>query len=320
MAATVSVGTKIWADKINGAWRRSAASVIEAGQILLNCKAAVRPGDFQRMVKGELDFGASMARKFMAIAGDQRLIERSHENAPMPKHWTTLYELHLLDDAALEGVLSNGKTRRADVQKLRPPAYQTIPFTDEDIPPTITDAQYTEERSPAATALVVGDAAVLAVEADPIPVSTSLDNAADDLSRGTEVADTREGEDEIAGVTDHEEDEGPTPALIAGIDFLKKMALPLQPPGCPPDMVAYYVKPGDPMSGFANGLAMMMASVKEFIADDGTQEGVARDFPSDHAMYPDDLTKFVDWMVDFDAEWRELHPHGNEVAMGETEE
>jgi hypothetical protein len=44
-----------------------------------------------------------------AIAGDQRLVERSHGNAPMPKHWTTLYELHQLDDTALEKALSNGK-------------------------------------------------------------------------------------------------------------------------------------------------------------------------------------------------------------------
>ena len=119
--SNLSVGTKIWADKINAAWRNTALMVArEVGAILLQAKQAVPHGDFERMVKDELDFTPQTARKLMAVAADQRLLNRAPERE-LPDHWTTYYELTKLSDDELDKAFKSGviraDMRRADVPK-----------------------------------------------------------------------------------------------------------------------------------------------------------------------------------------------------------
>ena len=135
--SNISVGTKGWADRINAAWHGSAASLIKAGQLLLQCKANVRHGEFTKMLKDELDFGEDRAQRLMVIARDERLSNPDNLRF-LPSRLFTLQDLSALSDEELrtgieEGAV-NAKMRRADVKKLRTPK------------PKVTEAEYHEVR------------------------------------------------------------------------------------------------------------------------------------------------------------------------------
>jgi hypothetical protein len=153
-AMTSAVGTNGWADRINLAWRKSAAQIIETGQLLRQAKQVVDKGGFQKMVESQLDFDASVARKLMAIAGDERII-RACKMARLPKHWTTLYGLHKLSDDALQTALSgDAPPKGEDVAKARSARPTVIDVQHEDIsespaePPRAEDAVPEPEPAP----------------------------------------------------------------------------------------------------------------------------------------------------------------------------
>jgi hypothetical protein len=233
------------------------------------------------MVTKELDFGPSMARKFMAIAGDQRLLERSHENAPMPKHWTTLYELHLLDDTALDKALSNGKPHRADVQRLRAPNGSTAPSATQS--DKITDADYTETRSPAAPSPVPSAGSAAPAEAGQSPPGASRQAAAQSLGAGGPEVDTREGG--TPGVDSDESEEEAEMALRWFVSHVRAAAKRLD--------------------------VLRRHGVTEY--------DVAKRWPSDVGMYADDLTKFTTCLIELDVAFRDRWGVGNEAAMREVE-
>ena len=346
MVATVSVGTKGWADRINAAWFAGVKSAfggwIETGSILNECKSTVPHGAFTEMLETELKFKADTAQRLMAVARDHRLTNAANLRF-LPPHYMTLHALTKLSDDEFAAALKDGTIRPDMERKDVPKPHKTSAngSTSPSRPSTITDAEYTEERSPvtvvtvgavpgdavpdpgsnagahsphdlpeggnrevtespAAVPLSPGESAV-PVEA-PVPTEASLvQAAAPSLAPGGEV-DTREGGDTRVSLDEYH-------AATAG--------LALCPPVCPPDMVAYYIRPGDPMSGFTNGLAIMMAAVEQFIADERSHMEVAHQYK--RALYPDDLTKFVSWMMDFDDLWRKEYPVGNEAAMQEAE-
>jgi hypothetical protein len=159
--ANISVGTKAWANKINAAWRKSAAQIIETGQMLLQCKQIVDKGGFEKMIESQLDFDASVARKLMAVAGDERII-RACQMARLPHHWTTLYELHKLNDDELQTALGgDGPPKGEDVVRARSARPVVIDVEHKDITespavsPAAVEAVPTEEAlspAPASTA------------------------------------------------------------------------------------------------------------------------------------------------------------------------
>jgi hypothetical protein len=169
--ANISVCTKARADRINAAWRQSATQIIEAGRLLLEAKDALPHGDFERMIKRELDFVPQTARKLMAIASDQRILNRAHGRA-LPDHWTTLYELTQLDDAALEQAFETGiinKTmQRSEAKRLRAPEK-----------PTVTDAEFHDVREspPAPSPSPIEGGAVLAEGNDVSPIGVNAEMA-----------------------------------------------------------------------------------------------------------------------------------------------
>lgn len=96
-----------WAAQISAAWRSTVESIIECGGLLVAAKAALPHGEFQKMVEGNLPFGASTARRLMAIANDKRITKRAH-GLYLPPSWRTLYELTRLPDVAFLQKIADG--------------------------------------------------------------------------------------------------------------------------------------------------------------------------------------------------------------------
>lgn len=105
-----SAASADWAKRIAEAWRKSLVSVLEAGQLLIEAKAALSHGAFTAMIDGDLPFGSSTAQRLMAISRDQRLVNPAHVQH-LPPHWGTLYELTKLDDRQFEDRLNDGTIR-----------------------------------------------------------------------------------------------------------------------------------------------------------------------------------------------------------------
>ena len=96
-----------WAARISAAWQSSVEAIIECGTLLVGAKVALAHGQFQNMVEQDLPFGASTARRLMAIAQCRNLTKRAHGHA-LPASWRTLYELTKLSDAEFLQKLRNG--------------------------------------------------------------------------------------------------------------------------------------------------------------------------------------------------------------------
>jgi Protein of unknown function (DUF3102) len=287
MAATVSVGTKGWADRINAAWltgtRSAFEAAFEAGRILNEAKGKVPHGDFTGMVENDLLFNARTAQRLMVIAKDQRISNPTHVSL-LPLHWGTLYELSKLKDEQFEAALKDG-TIHPDMERKDVPRPEHRPRkTNGSTPPTITDAEFKDiTESPAAASPSLPGESAAPVEAVPDP-DASLQAAAHTLARGDE-GDTREG--------------GNTPGVILD-DGLRPVA-------------------GDDHLFVALGRALKMGiyAFEAIMASGYTEDDAVERFPSNIPIFPDDLTKFVNRLTDFDVAFRVLHPRGNEAAMSE---
>jgi hypothetical protein len=132
---------------------------------------------------------------------------------------------------------------------------------------------------PAAYSPVSPGESAVPVEALPLPASL-LTAAAQNLSAGGAEVDTREGG--IAGVASTAKEEG-----------------------------------YDPFWTLAAALKNGIAAFDEIIARGYTEDDAAERLPHDIPLFPDDLTKFSNRVVDLDVAFRILHPRGNEAAMSE---
>jgi hypothetical protein len=79
-------------------------------------------------------------------------------------------------------------------------------------------------------------------------------------------------------------------------------------------LVPYWVDPDDPVSVFANGLAMAMKANRVL-----NPETFVRCWPQDLPMLSDELNKFCDWLLDFEAAFRAQYKHGNDAALRAAE-
>jgi N6-adenosine-specific RNA methylase IME4 len=108
-----------WAAQISAAWRSTVESIIECGRLLVAAKTGLPHGQFEKMVERDLPFGASTARRLMAIANDKRITKRAH-GLYLPPSWRTLYELTRLPDVAFLQKIADGtinpEMERRDVQ------------------------------------------------------------------------------------------------------------------------------------------------------------------------------------------------------------
>lgn len=106
---------RTWAGRITAAWRSTLDGIFEAGRLLVEAKAALAHGQFERMVESELPFGARTARMLMSIADDPRLTDRNHGSV-LPPSWRTLYELTKLPDGTFGDAIERGIIR-PDMQR-----------------------------------------------------------------------------------------------------------------------------------------------------------------------------------------------------------
>jgi hypothetical protein len=86
---------KDYARRINSAWRKSVAAIIEAGRLLVEAKTKLKPGTFTEMIIVDLGFDLSTAERLMKISRTPWLVE-SATLPILPAAWTTLYALSQL--------------------------------------------------------------------------------------------------------------------------------------------------------------------------------------------------------------------------------
>jgi Protein of unknown function (DUF3102) len=111
-----------WAKRINEAWQKQVPGIFEIASLLESAKAALRHGDWIKLIKNDLPFSQSTANKLMKIAACDHL--RNSEHVPnLPAHWGTLFELTLLTAEQFEhGIATrtiNAKMQRKHVRALR---------------------------------------------------------------------------------------------------------------------------------------------------------------------------------------------------------
>jgi len=113
---------KDFADLINCAWRKGPQAFIEAGQYLIEAKEELDRDQYTSLLKFEIAFSESTAKKLVGIARNRVL--SSHVNQ-LPACYSTLYVLSQIDDEVLETAIAAGKVhpgmQRKDAVALRKP-------------------------------------------------------------------------------------------------------------------------------------------------------------------------------------------------------
>jgi N6-adenosine-specific RNA methylase IME4 len=94
MTTELTAARQKWSGKINAAWQKSVAGILETGELLILAKADedLPHGEWLPMVESDLIFGKSTAQKLMKIAGDNRLLKAEYTPL-LPPAWGTLFEL-----------------------------------------------------------------------------------------------------------------------------------------------------------------------------------------------------------------------------------
>jgi hypothetical protein len=110
--------TKHYAVKINKAWQQSIDSIFECGDLLIDAKAKLAHGEFQKMIEHSLPFKSRTAQMLMAIAADKRLRNPKHASL-LPSSWYTLYRLTPLSDEDFAAMIDDGtihpEMQRSDI-------------------------------------------------------------------------------------------------------------------------------------------------------------------------------------------------------------
>jgi hypothetical protein len=293
--SNLSVGNQAWIDRINAAWHKAATAYIDIGNLLIDAKKTVPHGDWADLL-GKLDFDKRTAQKLMEIARDERLSNPSHVTL-LPKHWTTLYELSKLPDAEFERALNEGaitkNTQRAEVKKLRGPK------------PKVTEAEYRDvTESPD---VGPGRAASTDDGAPPDAIATATphgDRKSGDSDRHFADSQPREEvPDASRGNTAPAAEEDPVEA--GGAEWKPPhFTVPRE------GLVPYWIDQDDLVSAFANGLAMAMSASRLT----NIQE-LARCWPPAMPLRSDQLDKFCDYLLNFEAEYRKRYGDGNDAAL-----
>jgi N6-adenosine-specific RNA methylase IME4 len=109
---------KQWAKRLNAIWRQAAGNMLEAiftlGRELIEAKEGpdkLPHGEFQKMVREDLEFTPRTAQRFMKIANDKRLTKATHVSR-LPPTWGTLYLISRLDDPTFDRLIEDGTIRR----------------------------------------------------------------------------------------------------------------------------------------------------------------------------------------------------------------
>ncbi len=105
-----------WARRIRASLEKSVEAILETGRLLVEAKAALPHGQFEKMVEADLGWSPQTVRKFMAIARHPVLSDRAHVRV-LPASWGTLAELARLKPEPLEKAIGEGIVRPTMTRK-----------------------------------------------------------------------------------------------------------------------------------------------------------------------------------------------------------
>ena len=88
----VITGRKEHAARINEAWQQGIDAVVETGMRLEDAKGTLPHGEYEEMVRTDLNFSPQTALKLRAIASNRVLSNPAHVR-DLPPSWGTLSEL-----------------------------------------------------------------------------------------------------------------------------------------------------------------------------------------------------------------------------------
>jgi hypothetical protein len=113
-----------WAARVNSAWCRSVAGIIEVGDVLIAAKADLGHGKWGELfASGALPFGMDTAQRLMSIARNPWLVNTAKWR-DLPASYRTLSELAKLTDQQLDAGLTKGiiqpEMKFDDVERLQP--------------------------------------------------------------------------------------------------------------------------------------------------------------------------------------------------------
>ena len=105
-----------WTDIINNDWRRSVEGVVQAGRDLNEAQAQLSDRDFKEMIRDDLPFTRSTARKLQQIARHPK-IGGGAGTCPLPASWAVLVRLAALsveefEDAQTRGLIDEKTSKR----------------------------------------------------------------------------------------------------------------------------------------------------------------------------------------------------------------
>jgi hypothetical protein len=82
-------------------------SILEVCAWLIEAKAKLDYGEYEKMIEEDLLFSASTARKLKKIPRNQVLVNREFMNV-LPPSWATLYELSFIKEDKLKALIEDG--------------------------------------------------------------------------------------------------------------------------------------------------------------------------------------------------------------------
>lgn len=95
-----------WAVSINAAYSRTVESIIAVGRELIDAKAALNHGAFEKMVRTKLTFGERTAQRLMSIAACERLCAPDNRHL-LPSSISSLYELSRIEPDVWNSMLQH---------------------------------------------------------------------------------------------------------------------------------------------------------------------------------------------------------------------
>jgi hypothetical protein len=116
LAAAIAIDTRrnvkarsAFAADFRAAFRKGVEGIIQAGQVLVDAKAALPHGEFTDMVERDLRLGIRKAQMLMAIC-EHPVISNAHHWCAFPPSWRTLWELtHIRPDRRMLELIAGGE-------------------------------------------------------------------------------------------------------------------------------------------------------------------------------------------------------------------
>jgi hypothetical protein len=299
--AKLPIGNKIWSDRINARWDAAAGGAIkgfiETGILLEQAHANLGDTEYDDMLEKRLRFGIRTAEKLRALAKHDEWLA-THVSL-LPPHWSTLYDvtrlpLEVRDNLIKDGTI-NPDMERKDVPK---PRQETAGRTKPR--PKVTDAEYHDVTASPDPKPEIGDA-----------TDSQPREEVPEASRGKTAPAAEEDPVEAGGA------EWKPPhfdAAMKAMEQAERVALGFSPSDAAGKAAVPPRDGMDPASMFANGLTIAMAA-------HGVLSGheFARCWPNDLPLLSDELSKFCDWLLVFEEEYRLRYGDGNDAALRAAE-